>query len=765
MTHADESADRGSVGTLSSAAARRSAGANGPAPRAAHRKPTWAGPALLVVGRWSLTLVGLLLLTGCPGGLGNSKVKPEPVGDPPIDEREALSRVNENLSRLEEPLVCAARVSFSFRDNAGERHSFLQNDARLFFAQPRSLIIDVRSLAGSIAQFGSTAERYWVWIDPELRKLWWGTWARVGEISDKRLPLPPDLLLDALMLRPLPRNSPNEVGPILQNDGGIAKLIYTRKPSPSRPPIMREIVLDAAPPYQPVEIRDRRADGGVVMIARLSKYDRVAQTGPFIPRRYRVEWPANDAKLELDIVNARFQSDLSPEIFTFPPRWRGAIEALDPPGSAAAEPEDDADEGAWRAEREARTGRRTTPRRPADAPPDEAPLDEPNALRADDAAPEADETEPAISRRPPPADEDAPRRSFADGRPLPPLREAYQGAPRGNDSSPEQDPNSSAARARLSRAARGAQARAERDEGAGAERETVRERAAPDGEISRANRSTARAGEPAAPASAARGRRNSEPLAEPDERNVPADDAAERRPPANRQTARWARPEDEVRENQGLAAADPVSLPPLPDPPLNLPRVRRTERGLAPRRDSARGGAIRPQPGPVAEAPRQAELDEGRASGAALGPSMGADASSEARPDLSPAARAEIANPAVEEQPAARSSRELAPPPDPPASVQPVSAEALAPVQAQTPNQTPTPGQTPPQPRAQSAAKPPQPTGPAPRAAQQERRAPGPLDVFRERVDPPPTRPRPRPPQPEQRPAPEPPPGGDARST
>ena len=40
------------------------------------------------------------------------------------------------------------------------------------------LLFDVRSLAGVVAEFGSNNERYWVWIEPEVQKLWYGDWDR-----------------------------------------------------------------------------------------------------------------------------------------------------------------------------------------------------------------------------------------------------------------------------------------------------------------------------------------------------------------------------------------------------------------------------------------------------------------------------------------------------------------------------------------------------------------------------------------------------------
>ncbi|MCK4343534.1 MAG: hypothetical protein KAY37_17615 [Phycisphaerae bacterium] len=263
----------------------------------------------------------LVFLAGCP---------PCP-GVAPASRREALLRVNENLTKIDQPLHCKALVSFRFEDADGKRRSFIGHDARLIFAQPRSLLFDVRSLAGTVAQFGSNDERYWVWIDvPEARKLWWGEWRRAEEGALRKLPIPPNELLDALVLRPLPLSLEGGLLPLLRLVEDDHRLLFVRLGIDGQPAGLREVRLDPCEPHQPLEIIDRLPDGQVVMHAVLGRYRRIGAEGPFTPRHYVINWPLNKAEIRLDILGTRFRPDLPGEVFDFPSEWQGESEKVVP---------------------------------------------------------------------------------------------------------------------------------------------------------------------------------------------------------------------------------------------------------------------------------------------------------------------------------------------------------------------------------------------------------------------------------------------------
>jgi hypothetical protein len=264
----------------------------------------------------------LVFVAGCP----------LPPAVPPSSRREAIERVNSNLGRIEQPLQYTGWVSFKFRDERDRMHAFDLNEARLTYAPPQSLLFDVRSsLAGTVAQFGSNDQQYWLWVDvPDFRKLWRGTWQHVSSDEERKLPIPPNELFDALMLRPLPESLEGGQLPLLRIEGENYWLLFVRLGAGGQPIGYREIRLDPRPPYQPLEVLDHLPDGALLMDAQLGDYQRVGTDGPFTARRYVVRWPQHAAEMRLDITGAKFRTNLPEGLFAAPEGWQGEIEEIDP---------------------------------------------------------------------------------------------------------------------------------------------------------------------------------------------------------------------------------------------------------------------------------------------------------------------------------------------------------------------------------------------------------------------------------------------------
>jgi hypothetical protein len=176
---------------------------------------------------------------------------------------------------------------------------------------------------------------------PDVRKLWWGTWQRVSLTTERKLPIPPNELLDALMLRPLPESLEGGLLPMLRVEGNDQRLIFVRLAG-GQPNGWREIRLDPCAPYQPLEVIDRTPDGQVVMHAQIMSYQRVGADGPLTPRRYIVRWPGSGnelrAEMRLDILQASFRAELPSDVFEFPVDWMGESERVDTGPDGAGRP-------------------------------------------------------------------------------------------------------------------------------------------------------------------------------------------------------------------------------------------------------------------------------------------------------------------------------------------------------------------------------------------------------------------------------------------
>lgn len=256
------------------------------------------------------------------------------------DARAAVARVNGNLRKINGPIQARDAVAtFRYSNAAGQRIGFIAYPTAIRFQPPQSLLFEVRSPLGPpIAEVGSNDSEYWVWIDaPDLRKLWIGTWSAQRGGRAKTLPLPPDQLLDAMLLREMPVQVEDGVPPFLvEESGGFGaprkRLIYQALDQRGWPYVAREARLSAQPPYLPEELIEYGADGAVIMRARYSGYaplEGAVGDPPWICRSLVVEWPRDQAELRLDLGAVKVRQ--REVIAETPQTWRGEIEPLDLP--------------------------------------------------------------------------------------------------------------------------------------------------------------------------------------------------------------------------------------------------------------------------------------------------------------------------------------------------------------------------------------------------------------------------------------------------
>ncbi|MFQ5806868.1 MAG: hypothetical protein ACE5I3_10500 [Phycisphaerae bacterium] len=282
-----------------------------------------------------------LLGAGCVGCDGTSGIKTGGIKPlPPRDAREAMQRINDNLAKIDGALYCPGYTSFRFRDANGRDRRFIAHPATVIFEAPRALYYDIKSsLGGGVARIGSNNEHYWLWVDtPEARKLWHGTWEALEREYARRMAVPPNQLLDALMMRSLPEQMPGVSKPLLRLNGNDHRLVFLGLDAAGWPYAKRELKLDPKPPYMPLEIIDRLRDGRVVMHAYLKGYKPVKGTGPdgpYTARKYVVYWELDGAEMRLDLRDVRYRTKDAP-FWDFPDAWEGEVESLDEPPALEA---------------------------------------------------------------------------------------------------------------------------------------------------------------------------------------------------------------------------------------------------------------------------------------------------------------------------------------------------------------------------------------------------------------------------------------------
>ncbi|MCA9243094.1 MAG: hypothetical protein KDA32_04000 [Phycisphaerales bacterium] len=260
----------------------------------------------------------------------------------PADARAAVARVNGNLRKIDGPIQARdAIATFRYSNSTGQRIGFVAYPAAIQFQPPQTLIFEIRSPLGPpIAEVGSNDTEYWVWTDvPDLRKLWIGTWSAQRGGRAKTLPLPPDQLLDALLLREMPVQVEGGIPPVLvEESGGVMgggprkRLVYQAMDPRGWPYVAREARLSPKSPYLPEELIEYDRNGEVVMRAQFSGYaplDGASGDPAWICRSLVVEWPRDKAELRLDLGTVKLRK--REVIAETPQRWGGEIEPLDLP--------------------------------------------------------------------------------------------------------------------------------------------------------------------------------------------------------------------------------------------------------------------------------------------------------------------------------------------------------------------------------------------------------------------------------------------------
>jgi hypothetical protein len=284
--------------------------------------------------RRSGTGVALLMAGGLiAGGCAPANLRPLA----PVDARDALARINDNFERIRGPLSgSGARISARFRDQDGTTRRFTGYDATLIFGAPRCLYLDIKHPAiGSVARIGSNDRRYWLTIDvDDYRNLMWGTWKALEAGHSRPLTVPPNRLLDTLLLRPLDEQLPRGLPPLLVRvEPGPQQLLFQKRDGFGWPYVARRIILRDSAPFLPAEIIDYQPDGNVAMHAKLSGYARVRDTGPdgpYTARRYEMDFSLEDAEMTLDLPEVRYRTKDYP-FCEFPDEWVGPSDYLDEP--------------------------------------------------------------------------------------------------------------------------------------------------------------------------------------------------------------------------------------------------------------------------------------------------------------------------------------------------------------------------------------------------------------------------------------------------
>lgn len=212
----------------------------------------------------------------------------------------AVGFVNRNNARINSP-VQAKRIHARghVTDERGKRTSF-DLSGGLLFLKPRYLYFDLRQLGQTVMRFGSNDVEYWLWIKPEIDTLWWGTHAALGGSASRRIPLPPDMLIESLGLDGLP-GSEDAADVVYRVDGEVNQLLWTQRDPNGAIVLTKETWLDRRAPHLIRRVLSRDTDGRVVFDAALDDYRLIKGVDALAAHRIVLRWRDPDGRMDLRI--------------------------------------------------------------------------------------------------------------------------------------------------------------------------------------------------------------------------------------------------------------------------------------------------------------------------------------------------------------------------------------------------------------------------------------------------------------------------------
>jgi len=256
---------------------------------------------------------------GCPPPQTTPTISAPP--PPPRELSEIVQTIEQNAALLDRALWSNnVHVTARFEDADGKEHVF-NLDGNLLYQPPQNLRLDLRpGLGDQVMQIGSNAQDYWVWIEPELHRMWWGRYRHLHKPCTEKMPVRPDQLLFALGVGGLPKATDTLYGPARKFGRQRDILYYIRPKAGGGFLIDREYWVDRTPPYQirVVILRDRF--GQITMSALLDDYRPAWSEGPLVAHTISIIWPQDDGKFTMfmDSVRGVQASEVRPGSFERP---------------------------------------------------------------------------------------------------------------------------------------------------------------------------------------------------------------------------------------------------------------------------------------------------------------------------------------------------------------------------------------------------------------------------------------------------------------
>jgi hypothetical protein len=256
------------------------------------------------------------LLVAFAAAVGGCQPRPELFPLEPIPMRDALMIVNQNAARIDGTLRASGSVDGRFLLPDGRTAGY-NLDGILFYLPPTYVRFDFKSFGDRKFLLGSNEEHFW-YYDKEGDTYHCGRHGSGDELASQ-IGIPPDQIIDALGLGPIPAKTPlgdrsRCVQRIVADYQQILSLIQDVDGNTI---LQKEYWLDRRQPRLIRRVVFRNGDGIVEMESRLDDYQALSPDGPMLPRLMIAEWPQTGERMRFRVGKWREVPGLGPRSIQF----------------------------------------------------------------------------------------------------------------------------------------------------------------------------------------------------------------------------------------------------------------------------------------------------------------------------------------------------------------------------------------------------------------------------------------------------------------
>jgi hypothetical protein len=170
-------------------------------------------------------------------------------------------------------------------------------------------LVGKKAFADVIFELGSTEEKYWMKLVPEVDTMWYGDYANLGKPCVQRLPIQPDMVFEVLGVSTFNTDFTAAPAPVMRyNPDSDAYMFIWIVPAtdPPRFVAQKEIWYDRKTKLPRLVVLFD-ANGKPVLRAYLTKHqqleieDQPKEKWPFVATDYRLYFPENGSKMSLTL--------------------------------------------------------------------------------------------------------------------------------------------------------------------------------------------------------------------------------------------------------------------------------------------------------------------------------------------------------------------------------------------------------------------------------------------------------------------------------